>query len=101
MEAAICPSPLPAEPSAAATEHEDLPEFRKGSLRSGTHFFTLHHLLSFWGHMALLSFLLHLGQVMQGHHTALTRHVCLKADTVKLLKCRISTLLALASNTAA
>lgn len=76
MEAAICLSSLPAEPCASATEHEDLPECRKGSLRrSETHFSTLHHLLSFWGHRTLLSPLLCLGQVVQGHHAALARHV--------------------------
>lgn len=66
-----------------------------------THFFTLHHLLSFWGHRALLSLLLCHDQVLQGHHTALPRHMSLEADSVKLLKCKISQFLALASNTAA
>lgn len=102
MEAAICLSPLPAEPCASATEHEDLPEYRKGGLRRNeTHSFTLHRLFSFWGHRALLSLLLPLTEVMQGHHTALTRNMCLKADTMKLLKSKLSTFLALASNIAA
>lgn len=100
MEAAICLSPLPAQPCASATEHEDLPEFRKGSLRRSETLLYPTSPLELLGPQGT-SFLLCLGQVMQGHHTALTRHVWLKADTVKLLKCKISTFLALDSNIAA
>lgn len=80
---------LPAEPNATATEREDLPEFSKGSLaRRESHHFTRHHFLSIWGHTALFPLLLLplLSQLMQRHHTALTRHTCLKTGTLKLLK---------------
>lgn len=87
MEAAIWLSSLPAKPSASATEHEDLPEFSKGSLtRNETHSFTIYHLLSIWGHKALFPLLLPLSQLMQWHHTALDRYPCLKTGTLKLLE---------------
>lgn len=88
MKAAIWLS-LPAEPSATATEHEDLPELGRRSLvRRKTHSFTIHHFLSIWGHTALFPLLLlpPLNQLMRCHHTALTRHTCLTTGTLKLLK---------------
>lgn len=86
MKAAISLSLL-VESSASGTEHEDFPEFSKGSLiRSETHSFTIHHFLSIWGHKVLFPLLLTLSQLMQWHHATLARHTCLKTGTLKLLK---------------